>query len=171
MPMNNLDSHDNVALISKFETFLLDTGRTADVAHFTPEHESLSKVPIVEVAAQCDHPKTGESIMLEVKNGLDAPSVDHNLAPPFMLNDPLVEVKPSPKNHMNGPFPEGHWLCFKEKYFRMPLDSHGVFSCFPSESPSSRMLSDPKTRLSYLTSEGLCNLHHPDLSEKEKSAV
>ena len=74
-------------MIVKFSTILSDTIRTIELTPFTPECESLSKVPIIDVAMQYDHPSIGQIIVLIVKNGLHVPSMDLNLIPTFVLSE------------------------------------------------------------------------------------
>ena len=99
-----------------------NVGKTVEVASFISEYESLSKVPVVDVAMQFGHPKTGEIIVLTVKSLLHVTSIDHNLIPHFMLSEAGVEVNPVPKMRVDEPSPEDHLLYFKDEALRTLLD-------------------------------------------------
>ena len=86
------------------------TGRTTEVPPFTLECEWLSKAPIVDATTKHDHPKTWESNMLTIKNGLHAPSMDYDLMLCFMLSEADVEGKPIPKTHTENPLPFTHLI-------------------------------------------------------------
>ena len=52
----DLDYHASMVVVGKHAAIINDTGRRAEVSPFTPNYESLSKVPIVDAAAMCDCP-------------------------------------------------------------------------------------------------------------------
>ena len=50
----DLDSHANMVVVGKHAAIINDTCRRAEVSPFTPDYESLSKMPIVDAAVACD---------------------------------------------------------------------------------------------------------------------
>ena len=50
----DLDFHASMVVVDKNTAIINYTSRRADVIIFTPEHESLSKVPIVDAAIRYD---------------------------------------------------------------------------------------------------------------------
>ena len=55
----DLYSHANMVVVGKHAAIINDTGRRAEVSPFTPDYESLSKVPIVDAAIMYDLPHSG----------------------------------------------------------------------------------------------------------------
>ena len=45
-----------MVVVGKNAAIINDTDRRAEVSPFTPDYESLSKVPIVDAAVTCDFP-------------------------------------------------------------------------------------------------------------------
>ena len=50
----DLDSHANMVVVGKHAAITNDTGRRAEFIPFTPDYESLSKVPIVDATIRYD---------------------------------------------------------------------------------------------------------------------
>ena len=57
----DLDSHANMVVVGKYAEIINDAGRRAEDIPFTPDYESLSKVPIVDAAIVCDCPRSRET--------------------------------------------------------------------------------------------------------------
>ena len=83
----DLDFHANMVVVGKHVAIINDTVRRAEVSPFTPDYESLSKVPIVDAAIRYDCPYSGETYLLIVRNALSVPSMNHSLIPPFIMRE------------------------------------------------------------------------------------
>ena len=59
----DLDSHANIVIVGKHAAIKNGAGRRAEVIPFTPDYESLSKVPIVDAAIIYDLPYSGETYL------------------------------------------------------------------------------------------------------------
>ena len=166
----DLDSHANMVVVGKHAAIINDTGRRAEVSPFTPDYESLSKVPIVDAAIRYDCPYSGETYLLIVRNALSVPSMDHNLIPPFIIKEAGVDIKCVPKIQCKNPEEDDHSVYFKEENLRIPLRLHGVFSYFPSSKPSNELLSDC-TKVLLLTPDGPWNPNTDVYSRNEDSML
>ena len=162
-----LDSHANMVVVGRNTAIINDTGRTAEVSPFTPDCSSLQNVPVVNAAIGYDCEHAGESYLLVVMNAISVPSMDHNLIPPFIMREAGIDVKSTPKIHVEDPCVEDHSICLKEENLRIPLKLNGIFSYFPSHKPSDSMLNDESINVLLLTSEGPWNPHSDVCSRNE----
>ena len=97
MSRTDLDRHEHMVLVGKNCTVLNKTGRHAEVALFTSDYESLHKVSIVDSVIEHDDKCSEETRLLVFYGALLVPSMDHNLVPPFILNESGLEVSTIPK--------------------------------------------------------------------------
>ena len=109
----DLDSRANMVVVGKHAEITNDIGRRANVSPFTPDCESLNKVPIFDAAIRCDCPCSGETYLLIVSNALSIPVMDYTLIPPFVMRETGVDVKCVPKIQCNNPEEYYHSVCFK----------------------------------------------------------
>ena len=58
----------------------------------------MTAVPIVDAAVAYEFQYTLKTCILVVKNALDVPSMNHNLAPPFILQEAGLIVNDVPKS-------------------------------------------------------------------------
>ena len=135
---SELDSHANMVVLGK-NCFVFDGihGKTCTVEPFDPSIGTAKKVPIVDAAIAYDCPYLHKTFLLIVRNALYIPSMDNNLIPPFILREAGLEVKDTPKIHVNDPAANDHSLAFHEHDLRIPLQLWGVFSFFHSRRPTS----------------------------------
>ena len=131
-----LDSHANMVVLGRHSLVVANTGKTAQVSPFTPDYKSMENVPIVDGAIAYDCPYSGESYVLLCHNALHAPSMEHNLIPPFIMREAGMVVNDTPKIHAESPTEEHHSIFFKDENLRIPLALHGVFLYFSSRHPS-----------------------------------
>ena len=123
-----LDSHANMAIIGRNAYILNDSGRTAQVSPFTQDYEALSEVPIVDAAILYECPHTNKAHILIVRNALSVPAMEHNLIPPFIMQEAGIRVNDTPKIQVHDPTEEDHSLIFPSDNVRIPLSLWGVFS-------------------------------------------
>ena len=135
---SELDSHANMVVLGK-NCFVFDGihGKTCTVEPFDPSIGTAKKVPIVDAAIAYDCPYLHKTFLLIVRNALYIPSMDNNLIPPFILREAGLEVKDTPKIHVNDPAANDHSLAFHEHELRIPLQLWGVFLFFHSRCPTS----------------------------------
>jgi hypothetical protein len=124
-----LDSHANMVVIGPASTVIRRTGMSVNVKPFTNEVGSLSSVPLVDAVIVYEVPG-GETYFLVVYNALYVPSMDHHLIPPFLLREAGLIVNEVPKIQSQDPTEETHSIFDAESGLRIPLQLHGIFSCF-----------------------------------------
>ena len=79
-----------------------------------------------------------------IRRGLCAPSMTHNLLPPFMLREAGIYINEVPKNHVTSPTEDHHAITFQETNFQIPLSLHGTFSPFPTSKSNIQELEEPE---------------------------
>ena len=71
-----------MVVVGKHDEIINDTSRIADHSSFTPDYESLSKVPIMDALIRCNSQQSVEIYLLIVRNVLSVPAMGHKLIPP-----------------------------------------------------------------------------------------
>ena len=84
-------------------------------------------VPIVDGVLACDCPYTGEVFVLLMRNALHVPSMEHNLAWPFMMRSGIVINNNVPKIHCEDPIVDEHSVSFDQSDMRILLRLNSVF--------------------------------------------
>lgn len=133
---SELDSHANMVVAGRNSFILNRSGKVAHVSAFTPEVKALSEVPIVDVAIAYDCPHSDQCYILVFHNALSVPSMEHNLIPPFILREAGIIVSDAPKIHVKNPTVNDHSLFFPGVDVRISLSLMGIFSYFPSRTPT-----------------------------------
>ena len=67
-------------------------GKYTEVAPFTPDYESLHKVPIIDADIEYDDKYSGETHPLVFHGALVMPSMDHNLFSQFTLSEAVLKI-------------------------------------------------------------------------------
>ena len=137
-----LDSHANMCVVGKSATIVNTSGRHAEVNAFSPDIESLHKVPIVDAAIAYDCPYSMQTVVFIIRNALYVPSMDHNLILPFVMREAGIDVNDTPKIHVQDATIEHHSIYLGEHNLCIPLALWGIFSYFPSRKPSNDDLRD-----------------------------
>ena len=110
----DLNSHANMVVVGKHAAIINDTSRRTEVSSFSPEYESLSKVPIVDPTIRYDFRYSGETYLLIVRNALSILAMDHDLIPPFIIRKAEVDVKCVPKLECKNPEEDDYSGYFKD---------------------------------------------------------
>ena len=130
-----LDSHANMVVFGRNSIVIAESGRYAEVNPFTPDLDSLKRVPIVDAAIAYDCPYSLKTYILVARNVLHVPTMEHNLVPPFIMREAGLEVNEIPKIHDRDPTVETHSIYIDEISLRIPLQLWGIFSYFTSRKP------------------------------------
>ena len=138
-----LDSHANMAVVSRNSYIIAETQRHVDVKLFKPEYPPI-KAQLVDAVIQYDSLYDGKSYILVIRNAIHMPSMKNNLLPPFMLREAGMTTNDKAKIHLSDPSMDDHTTVFPETGFRIPLSLWGVFSYFSSVAPTSASLQDGK---------------------------
>ena len=94
-----MDSHTNMAVVGSNATKIQDTGHYADVNAFANDVGQMKRDPIKDMAIAYDFPYQKKTFLFIIKNVLHVPSMNHNLIPPFILDEAGLEVYTKPKIH------------------------------------------------------------------------
>ena len=132
---SDLDSHANMVCLGKGATIIRRTGLTINVSAFASDVGKLKGVPLVD-AVIVYQDGTGNVYLLVVCNALYVPSMDHHLIPPFLMREAGLEVNELPKIQSPDPTEETHSIFHRGTGLRIPLQLHGIFSCFSSRAMS-----------------------------------
>lgn len=116
-------------------------GKSASVQGFSPDLPSLD-LQIVDCALMHECPYTQRKVILVATGALHVPSLSHNLVHPFILREAGVKVDEQAKIHQDVPAEEHHSMYFPRLQLRVPLSLTGVFSCFPTRTPTLCELQD-----------------------------
>ena len=82
-----MDSHANMAIVGSNDTKIQDTGGYADVNAFANYVGQMKRVPIKDMAIAYDCPYQKKTFLLIIKNALHVPAMNHDLIPPFILDE------------------------------------------------------------------------------------
>jgi hypothetical protein len=138
----DLDSHANMCVVGNQIRIVNKSGRHAEVNAFSPDLESLQRVPIIDAAIAYDCPYSMKTFILIIRNALHVPSMDHNLLPPFIMREAGIIVNETPKIHVDQAGVEDHSIYCQEANLRIPLALWGIFSYFPSRMPTETELDE-----------------------------
>ena len=130
-----LDSHVNMLVFGRHSMVIAESGRYADVNPFSPDLDTLKRVPIVDASIAYDCPYSMKTYMLVARNVLHVPSMDHNLISPFILREVGIEVDSTPKIHSKDPSIDTHSIFIDDIDLRIPLQLWGIFSYFTTRKP------------------------------------
>ena len=130
-----LDPHDNMVVVGKHSHVLNYNVQTAQVGPFTSTYNALENVPIVDAAITHDCEMTVKTYLLICHNALLINSMDHNLIPPFIMQEANVVVNEVPKIQSTDPDVTHHSIWFPESRFRIPLSLRGILLYFVLRMP------------------------------------
>ena len=126
------DSHANMIVVGNESFVFSHSGLSATVKAFSKEAKRMTEVPIVDAVLAYDCPFTGLTYLLVARNALCVPSMNHNLIPPFIMQEAGLVVNETPKIHCDDPTVEDHSIFDEESGLRTPLTLNGIFSVFPT---------------------------------------
>jgi hypothetical protein len=136
---SDLDSHADCCVCGKEVLVFNDFDREATVAGWDPEAETQSLMAVS--AAICyTIPETGKTVLLIARQSIFSPSLSHNLLSTMqmILHDEIVNE--TPKFQSLNPTRRSHSISVRgdhvEDVMLIPLELHGVVSCFPTFKPT-----------------------------------
>ena len=125
-----LDSRANMIVIGNNCYIICLTGEAMDVCPFTPEYESLKKLPLADAALMYTCEYTNEECLFIVRNILYVPSMDFNLIPPFIVREAGVIINDKPKIHVSDKSLDDHAIIFVKDNMIIPLKLYSIFLYF-----------------------------------------
>jgi hypothetical protein len=136
---SDLDSHTDCCVCGKEVLVFNDFERefTADV--WDPEGETQS-LSIVSAAMGYTIPESGQTVLLIAHQSIFSPSLSHNLLSTMHMRLHDVIVNETPKFQSLNPTKLSHSISVRgdnvEDVLLIPLELHGVVSCFPTFKPT-----------------------------------
>jgi len=128
--VTELDSHANMAVAGQDCTIIAKSGHHANVTPFSSDLPVMEKDEIGDVAVAYDNPYSLETYLLMMRNVLLIPSMDHNLLPPFLVQEALLFLDKTPKLQSTEVSLENHTIYDEVTGLRIHLQLNGTFSYF-----------------------------------------
>jgi transcription initiation factor TFIIIB Brf1 subunit/transcription initiation factor TFIIB len=136
---SDLDSHADCCVCEKEVLVLNDFDREVTVTGWYPEGETQS-LRIVSAAMGYTIPESGQTVLLIAHQSIFSPSLNHNLLSTMQTRLHDVIVNETPKFQSLNPTKLSHSISVRgdnvEDVLLIPLELHGVVSCFPTFKPT-----------------------------------
>jgi transcription initiation factor TFIIIB Brf1 subunit/transcription initiation factor TFIIB len=136
---SDLDSHADFCVCGKEVLVLNDFDREVTVAGWDPEGENQS-LSIVLAAICYTIPESGKTVLLIAHQSIFSPSLSHNLLSTMKMRLHDVNVNETLKFQSLNPTKLSHSISVRgdsvEDVLLIPLELHGVVSCFPTFKPT-----------------------------------
>jgi hypothetical protein len=137
--VSDLDSHADCCVCGKELSVFNDFDRDVTVTGWDPEGETKA-LWIVLVAMGYTIPETGKTVLLIVHQSIFSPTLSHNFLSTMQMRLYDVVVNETPTFQCLKPINLLHSIIMRDDnvddILIIPLDLHGVVSCFPTFKPS-----------------------------------
>jgi hypothetical protein len=138
---SDLDLRANCCVCGKEVLVFNDFDREVTVTGWDPEGETQS-LRIVSAALGYTIPESGKTVLLIVHHRIFSTTLKHNLLSTIQLRLHDVIVNETPKFQCLKPTNLSHSISVRgdnvDDVLVIPLDLHGVVSCFPTFKPSQK---------------------------------
>jgi hypothetical protein len=136
---SDLDSHADCCVCGKEVLVFNDFDREVTVAGWDTEVETQS-LSIVSAAMGYTIPESGKTVLLIAHQSIFSPYLSHNLLSTMQMRLHDVIVNETPKFQSLNPTKLSHSISVRgdhvEDVLLIPLEIHGVVSCFPTFKPT-----------------------------------
>ena len=95
---------------------------SSSVTPFLEDLPVMEKVEIGDVAIAYNYPFSGETFLLVMRNALLIPSMDHNLLPPFLVQEASLFLDEMPKFQSTALLLENHTIHDEKTGLRIQWD-------------------------------------------------
>jgi hypothetical protein len=123
--VTELDSHANMFVAGSNTTVIARSGQFATVTPFSPDLPMMEQVEIGDAAMCFDDPVSLKTFILVLRNALLIPSMDHNLLPPFLVQEAGLFLDEIPKHQAVSPTIENHLIFDSESGLCIHLQLNG----------------------------------------------
>ena len=138
MTPTQLESHENMVVVSQLATIINRSRKSDNVRPFSSDCSKLEEVLIVDSVVAYGCPHTLETFITIVQNGLYVHSMMNNLIPPFVMRGAGLKMNDVTKIHTERQNLTNKIHCIlstadgngTEIWVTMQLD--GIFSYFPT---------------------------------------
>jgi len=132
-----LDSHADTSVAGPNCMILEYTEQMVNVSAFSEQLETMENIPIITAATTIDDPATGEKMLIIIGQALYmGDKVQLTLLCPNQMRAFGVHVDDIPMHLAPDSKPSTHSVFCPDKNFNIPLQLKGVFSYFPSRTPT-----------------------------------
>jgi len=129
-----LDTHADTCGLNEVARVLEYSGQVVEVSGFANTMQPLSDIPIVKAAVAYDCPKTGETVILIINQGLYfGKQLSHILFNPNQLRAYNIKVNDIPKHFSSS---SSHSIIIEEEKLEIPLKLKGIISYFDVRTPT-----------------------------------
>ena len=97
---------------------------------FADEVGQMKRVPIKDMVVAYDDSYQHKTFLLIFKNALYVPSMNHNLSPPFIMEEARLKVDSKLKIHSDEVTVSAYSFYNSAADLRIPFKLHGLFSHF-----------------------------------------
>jgi hypothetical protein len=136
---SDLDSHADCCVCEKEVLVFNDFDREVTVAGWDPEVETQS-LSIISASMVYTIPESGKTVLLIAHQSIFSPYFSHNLLSTMQMRLHDVIVNETPKFQSLNPTKLSHSISVSgdnmEDVLIIPLELHGVISCFPTFKPT-----------------------------------
>jgi hypothetical protein len=136
---SDLYSHADCCVCGKEVLVFNDFDHEVTVTGWDPSGETQS-LQIVSAALGYTMPQSGKTVLLIVHQSIVSPSLNHNLLSTMQMRLHDFIVNETPKFQSLNPTKPSHSISVRgdnvDDVLRIPLELHGVVSCFPTFKPS-----------------------------------
>jgi hypothetical protein len=165
-----LDSHADTSVAGPNCVVLEYTEQVVKVSAFSEELETIEGIPIVSAATAIDDPRTGTTTILVIGQALYmGGKINNTLLCPNQMRAYGLNVDDTPVHLAPKDRPSTHSIYSPDESFDIPLYLKGVFSYFPSRTPTSDELET--CRRIHLTNEFEWNPHSDQFQEQENNIL
>ena len=128
-----LDAHANMAVIGKQAFVFSHSGQYDNMQVLAEEVKGLPTAPIVDAVIAYDHPFSGETYILVVRNALCVPTMEINLMPFVILREAGFILNDTQQMHCDEPSVEGLSLFDEESGLKISFTLNEMLSVVASQ--------------------------------------
>jgi hypothetical protein len=125
-----LDSHANMAVAGANVSIISKSGLVATVTPFSTDLPPMDDVEIGDVAMAYDDPRTGVTYILVMRNALLIPTMNHNLVPPFLVQEAGLLLDETPKCQAPNQSATNHSIIDSDSGMHIHMALDGIFLYF-----------------------------------------
>jgi hypothetical protein len=163
-----LDSHADTSVAGPNCIVLEYTDEVVNVSAYSEQLETMENIPIVTAATAIDDPATGETTILVIGQAIYmGDKVQNTLLCPNQMRAFGLHVDDIPMHLAPSTKPSTHSIHCPDENFNIPLHLKGIFSYFPSRTPTREEVETCKHI--HLTNEHVWDPHSNTFQEQENN--
>ena len=124
-------------------TIIQKMGKYSDINGFLSDVGTMSRVPIVDAVMSYDCPIYGKMTLLVGRNASFLQIMNHNLIPPFIMQEAGLKVEEQAKIHVKEPAKENNSIYSSVINLRIVLQLECIFSVFRTRKLNDEQIAEP----------------------------